>query len=49
MARALFALLSRSAEPEERFTIRIEPAADGGVIHFDWDTTRVSAPFKVVP
>jgi hypothetical protein len=36
-------------QPEERFTIRIEPAADGGVIQFDWDTTRASAPFKVVP
>jgi len=36
-------------QPQERFTVVIEPAADGGVIHFDWDTTRVSAPFKVVP
>jgi hypothetical protein len=36
-------------QPEERFTIRVEPAADGGVIQLDWDTTRASAAFKVVP
>jgi len=35
-------------QPEERFTIRVEPAGGGGVLQFDWDTTRVSAPFRVV-
>ena len=34
--------------PVERFTISIEPAEGGGVLHLEWDTTRVSAPFKVV-
>jgi hypothetical protein len=34
--------------PEERFTIRVEPTADGGVLQLDWDTTRASAPFKVI-
>jgi hypothetical protein len=33
--------------PVEKFTIGIEPSAEGGVIFMDWDTTRVSAPFKV--
>lgn len=41
--------VSTLPQPEERFTIRIEPTADGGVIQLDWDTTRASAPFKVVP
>jgi hypothetical protein len=36
-------------QPEERFTIRVESAGDGGVIRLDWDTTRASAAFKVVP
>jgi hypothetical protein len=36
-------------QPQERFTIRIDAAADGGVIRLDWDTTRASAAFKVVP
>lgn len=35
--------------PEERFTIRVEPAEGGGVLRMDWDTTRASAPFQVVP
>jgi hypothetical protein len=40
-----------SALPQavERFTISIEPAAEGGVIHMDWDTTRASAAFAVKP
>ena len=33
--------------PVEKFTIGIEPSADGGTLFMDWDTTRVSAPFKV--
>jgi hypothetical protein len=31
----------------EKFTISIEPAPEGGVIHMDWDTTRASANFAV--
>src|SRR6185295_17611818 len=36
-------------ESVERFTIGIEPAAQGGVLHLDWDTTRASIPFTVKP
>ncbi len=35
--------------PVERFTISIDPTADGGVLHLDWDTTRASGAFKVAP
>jgi hypothetical protein len=35
--------------PVERFTIGIEPAAGGGTMNFDWDTTRASAAFTVQP
>lgn len=31
----------------ERFTIRVEPNAEGGVLHMEWDTTRASIPFRV--
>jgi hypothetical protein len=31
----------------ERFTISIEPSAQGGVLNLDWDTTRASIPFTV--
>jgi hypothetical protein len=34
-------------QPAERFTITVEPSADGGTMNFDWDTTRASAAFKV--
>lgn len=34
-------------EVVERFTIGIEPTADGGVLRMDWDTTRASIAFKV--
>ena len=40
--------VSPLAQPEERFTIRVEPAADGGVLQLDWDTTRAAAAFRVV-
>jgi hypothetical protein len=40
--------VSALPQPEERFTIRVEPAADGGVLELDWDTTRASVPFRVV-
>jgi hypothetical protein len=33
----------------ERFTISVEATAQGGALHLDWDTTRASAPFTVVP
>ncbi len=31
----------------ERFTISVEPNAQGGVLNLDWDTTRASAAFTV--
>jgi len=31
----------------ERFTISIEPTAEGGELRLDWDTTRAVAAFKV--
>ena len=31
----------------ERFTIRVEPNAEGGILHMEWDTTRASIPFRV--
>jgi hypothetical protein len=31
----------------ERFTIRIEPNAEGGVLYLEWDTTQASIPFRV--
>jgi hypothetical protein len=31
----------------ERFTISIEPTADGGELRLEWDTTRAAAAFKV--
>lgn len=51
-AKDLFTLdmnVSALSEPVERFTIRAEPTADGGVIHMEWDTTRASIPFTVKP
>ena len=33
----------------ERFTIGVEPNAQGGTLNLDWDTTRASAEFKVQP
>ncbi|MGH7740402.1 MAG: DUF2911 domain-containing protein [Candidatus Eiseniibacteriota bacterium] len=41
--------VSALSDPVERFTISVTPAADGGVIHLDWDTTRASLPFTVQP
>lgn len=35
-------------EPLETFTIGVDPTPQGGVLRFDWDTTRASAAFKVV-
>ena len=31
----------------ERFTISVDPGAQGGTINFDWDTTRASVAFTV--
>jgi hypothetical protein len=31
----------------ERFTIRVEPNAEGGVLYLEWDTTQASIPFRV--
>jgi hypothetical protein len=36
-------------ESVERFTIGVESAPEGGVLHLDWDTTRASIPFTVKP
>lgn len=33
----------------ERFTISVEPGAQGGVLDLDWDTTRASVAFTVKP
>lgn len=41
--------MAQLPEVAERFTIHVEPSAKGGVLHFDWDTTRASAPFTVQP
>jgi hypothetical protein len=43
--------MKTSALPQvvERFTIHIEPGAQGGVLDMDWDTTRASAAFTVKP
>ena len=34
-------------DPVEKFTITIDPNANGGALNFDWDTTRVQVPFTV--
>ena len=36
-------------DPEERFVIHIVPRAGGGVLQFDWASTRASVEFKVLP
>jgi hypothetical protein len=36
-------------QPVERFTIGAEPAASGGVLFMEWDSTRAEAPFTVAP
>lgn len=41
--------VSALKEPAERFTISVTPAAGGGVLNMDWDTTRASIPFTVQP
>jgi hypothetical protein len=33
----------------ERFTIRVESNVQGGMLNFDWDTTRASVAFTVKP
>ena len=37
------------SEPVERFTISVVPGEGGGVLNLDWDTTRASVSFAVVP
>jgi hypothetical protein len=37
------------AEAVERFTIDFDTSAQGGILNFDWDTTRASAAFTVKP
>lgn len=49
-AKDLFSVdAATSLLPEslERFTISIEPAGEGAVLHLDWDRTRASVPFRV--
>lgn len=41
--------MSSLPQPVERFTISVEPNAQGGALNLDWDTTRASAPFTVKP
>lgn len=36
-------------QPVERFTISAVPSGNGGELLMEWDTTRASAPFTVVP
>ena len=33
----------------ERFTMSVDPSAQGGTLNMDWDTTRASAAFVVQP
>jgi hypothetical protein len=33
--------------PVERFTITVEPRAEGGILAIAWDRTRASVPFTV--
>jgi Protein of unknown function (DUF2911) len=40
---------SRLSQEVERFTIAIEPNDRGGTLNMDWDTTRASVGFTVVP
>jgi hypothetical protein len=39
--------VTRLDGPAEQFTITIAPAAGGGEIHLDWESTRAVAPFAV--
>lgn len=39
--------VSVAPEAVERFTIAVDPTAEGGVLRLEWDTTRASAPFIV--
>jgi hypothetical protein len=39
--------VSRLDSPAEQFTITVAPVAGGGEIHFDWESTRATAPFTV--
>ena len=41
--------VSTLASPVERFTISVDPSAQGGTLSMDWDTTRASAAFTVKP
>ncbi len=41
--------MSTLPQPVERFTISVDPSAEGGVLNLDWDTTRASAAFTVKP
>lgn len=41
--------VSALPQPVERFTIAVTPGEDGGVLSLEWDSTRASAPFEVVP
>jgi hypothetical protein len=41
--------VSTLAETVERFTIGVDTSAQGGVLNFDWETTRAAAAFTVKP
>lgn len=39
--------MGKVQKADERFTISIEDAAKGGVLHMDWGQTRASIPFTI--
>lgn len=41
--------VSALPQPVERFTIGVTPEGSGGVFYMEWDGTRASVPFRVVP
>jgi len=41
--------LGTLSQAVERFTIGVEPSAQGGVLELDWDTTRASVAFTAQP
>jgi hypothetical protein len=41
--------VSTLPQPVERFTIGVTPAVMGGELYMEWDATRASVPFTVVP
>jgi len=40
--------VGKAAQPEDQFTIIIDPVKDGGIIKFIWDETQAYSSFKIV-